>query len=284
VEAMRLRSVLLVAFFALLIAACGSGQAGGNGVTVRTPTAPPEATQPGGEPSSPEPTATPGEPAATLAPGETPDPSPDATDTPPSQPTSTPDTDGVVLLACNDPLAPVDKQHRLARDCVPANLVALPAAYSYGEEQLLTAPAADALVEMLEAAIDDGYYIYARSSYRSYDTQVATYNYWISVYGREYADRISARPGHSEHQLGTTTDVVSASSGYQLDAFRGTPEAAWIAENSWRFGFIVSYPESKEHITGYVYEPWHIRYVGRDVAANVRASGLTLGEYLHSIR
>ena len=91
----------------------------------------------------------------------------------------------------------------------------------------------------------------------------------------------SARPGHSEHQLGTTADLTSANVGFQLsEGFGDTPEGAWVRENSWKYGFIISYPAGTEGITGYAYEPWHIRYVGEATAADVHASGLTLHEYL----
>jgi len=110
------------------------------------------------------------------------------------------------------------------------------------------------------------------------DTQVATYNSAVASFGREYADRTSARPGHSEHQMGTTTDVGAR--GLFLEDFIASPEAAWLAANAYRFGFVVSYPDGKEGITGYAYEPWHIRYVGKAVAQQVKDSGLTLHEFL----
>ncbi len=125
---------------------------------------------------------------------------------------------------------------------------------------------------------EKGFELYVNSGYRSYLEQVSTYNYWVQTNGQAYADRTSARPGHSEHQLGTTADV--AARGLELEAFSGTPEAAWIAANSYKYGFIVSYPDGKEAITGYAPEPWHIRYVGKDVAQQVKDSGLTLHEFL----
>jgi hypothetical protein len=121
------------------------------------------------------------------------------------------------------------------------------------------------------------------SAYRSYDAQVAAYEENRAIHGDD-VDRFSARPGHSEHQLGTTVDVSSASAAYALEGFEGTPEAEWVATNSWRFGFIVSYPEGKEEVTGYAYEPWHIRYVGKETAAAVRQSGLTLPSIYWSAR
>ncbi|MFN8618644.1 MAG: M15 family metallopeptidase [Dehalococcoidia bacterium] len=191
-------------------------------------------------------------------------------------PTATPGTtdpvDGSILLPCGNILVPLDKQHKLASDCAPSDLVTVA-----GGTQLRS-EAAGAFNEMLAAASKAGFSLYANSAYRSYSEQVATFQYWVNTSGLAYAERTSARAGHSEHQLGTTADV--GANGKELEAFEGTPEAAWVAANSYKYGFIVSYPDGKESITGYAPEPWHIRYVGKDVAQKVRDSGLTLHEYL----
>ncbi|MBK9545462.1 MAG: M15 family metallopeptidase [Dehalococcoidia bacterium] len=188
-------------------------------------------------------------------------------------PEPTPGADGSILVACGDILAPLDKQHRLASDCAPSDLRQV-AGGAY-----LRAEAAVALGEMFAAGKQEkGFDFYVNSGYRSYQEQVNTYNYWVQTSGQAYADRTSARPGHSEHQLGTTADV--AARGLELEAFGGTAEAAWVAANSYKFGFVVSYPDGKEAITGYASEPWHIRYVGKGVAQQVKDSGLTLHEFL----
>lgn len=141
--------------------------------------------------------------------------------------------------------------------------------------------AAQAMIEMLAAAAKEGQLMSVVSGYRSYDTQVAIYNGYVQSIGQEETDRTSARPGHSEHQLGTTADVSSQSVGFDLlESFGNTSEGRWLAANSWRYGFIISYPAGKESVTGYAYEPWHVRFVGKDVAANVKSSGLTLHEFL----
>lgn len=180
--------------------------------------------------------------------------------------------DGSIILPCGNILVPLDKQHKLPSDCAPTDLVTVA-----GGTQL-RAEAASAFNEMLAAASKAGFTLYANSAYRSYAEQVATFQYWVNTSGLAYAERTSARAGHSEHQLGTTADVGAR--GLELEAFIGTPEAAWLAANSYKFGFIVSYPDGKEGITGYAPEPWHVRYVGKDVALKVRDSGLTLHEYL----
>lgn len=188
------------------------------------------------------------------------------------------DIDNTLLLACNNILVPVDKNHRLGSDCAPTDLVALPGSASQGGEQLLRVAAKDAFLELTAAAALDGFKLYATSSYRSFQQQIVVYQQNVAAGGQAYADRTSARAGHSEHQLGTTTDVASNTASFE--GFNGTPDAKWIAENSWKFGFIVSYPPGKEDVTGYAREDWHIRFVGKDVAKKVRDSGLTLHEYL----
>jgi len=233
----------------------------------------------GGEPSDATATTAPTPTSeATSTPTILPSATPSATPTPTATPI--PQPDGSLLVACGDILAPLDKERRLGADCSPPDLVALPGEMSSGGTQYLRADAAAAFRELFGAALADGFTIFAASSYRSYATQVAVYAGHVANLDQARADRISARPGHSEHQLGTTTDVTSASAGFGLDSFEGTPEADWLAANSWRFGFIVSYPAGKEAITGYSYEPWHIRWVGKEEAARVRESGLTLHEWL----
>lgn len=215
--------------------------------------------------------------AGTSTPGASETSSPGVGD-PTATPTNEPGPDGSIVVACNDILAPLDKQHRLPADCVPPDLEELPGAISAQGAQYLRTEALAALREMFDGARVDGFVLQVNSSFRSYQTQADTYNYWVQTYGKEQADRTSALPGHSEHQLGTTADVGAR--GQFLEDFIGTAEAGWLAANSWEYGFIISYPEGKEDITGYAYEPWHVRYVGKEVAADVHASGLTLREFL----
>lgn len=198
-------------------------------------------------------------------------------------PTATPTqhiVDGVVILPCGDPLVPVDKGHRLTSDCVPANLGALPVEYTSEGTQLLTTETRAALIDMIDDARSAGLSLWAASSFRSFAEQADLFAFYKKQLGYEEASRRSAEAGHSEHQLGTTTDLVRIRND-SLDSFPGSAEAAWVEEHSWEYGFIVSYPAGKEAITGYIHEPWHIRYVGTEIAVEVEASGLTLGEFLH---
>lgn len=139
----------------------------------------------------------------------------------------------------------------------------------------LTVKTKKAFYKMSAAALKDGICLCVYSGFRSYNYQRKIYNDYVSVYGQETADTFSARAGHSEHQTGLAIDVNCAD-----DSFDGTPEALWLAENSWKYGFIIRYPKEKQHITGYKYEPWHVRYLGRKVAEKVYCSGLTLEEYV----
>ena len=124
-------------------------------------------------------------------------------------------------------------------------------------------------------AKSQGLNIYISSGYRSYATQSSIYQDNVTRYGEAMADSFSARPGYSEHQTGLAIDVNTID-----DTFAGTPEARWLADHAHEYGFIIRYPEGKENITGYQYEPWHIRYLGIDTATAVYNSGLTLEEYL----
>ena len=148
----------------------------------------------------------------------------------------------------------------------------LPADYAPGG---LTAECQTALDALMAGAARDGLSIYPISTYRSYEYQAGLYERYAARDGYAEADRYSARPGHSEHQTGLAIDVNS------LDYdFAYTPEGIWLAAHCAEYGFILRYPEGKESVTGYRYEPWHIRYLGREIAEEVTASGLTLEEYL----
>lgn len=129
--------------------------------------------------------------------------------------------------------------------------------------------------EMESAAADEGISLWIRSGYRSYSYQKQLYENYAAKDGYAEADTYSARPGHSEHQTGLAFDLNSLST-----SFGETAEGKWLAENCWKYGFIIRYPQGKEEITGYQYEPWHVRYLGKDVAKDVYDSGLTLEEYL----
>ena len=154
----------------------------------------------------------------------------------------------------------VDKEHALEPDYVPPDLVALegyPITVNRPGHKLSRRIMPD-LLAMIEAARADGLELMVSSAYRSYDYQAGVYRRHVDQLGAEEADRVSARPGHSQHQLGTTIDFGSISDGYGE-----TANGRWMAANAWRFGFSLSYLGGQQHATGYDYEPWHFRYVGR---------------------
>lgn len=137
-------------------------------------------------------------------------------------------------------------------------------------------PEANAALKRMQAdASSLGLSLKLVSGYRSYNTQYNLYNNYVRQNGQAKADTFSARPGYSEHQTGLAFDV-----GSTKGAFANTYESKWLAENCHLYGFIIRYPKGKTNITGYIYEPWHIRYLGVDVATKVKESGLTLEEYL----
>ncbi len=148
----------------------------------------------------------------------------------------------------------------------------LPASYNPGK---LTDETYKAFIQMRNAAANDGYNLWICSGFRSYETQRYLYNNYCARDGKAAADTYSARPGHSEHQTGLAFDINYASSW-----FDNTAEARWIANNCWKYGFIVRYPKNKQNITGYKYESWHVRYLGKELAKKVYDSGLCLEEYL----
>jgi D-alanyl-D-alanine carboxypeptidase len=178
-----------------------------------------------------------------------------------------------------------NKQRALPAGYAPPDLVPIPREFvSSAEMQQLRRPAADALIEMLRAAQSQGLGIKVNSGYRSYDYQLAVFRSEVSTYGCAQALRESAVPGHSEHQLGLAADLTSADVGWGLtDTFAQTPEGRWLAAHAPGYGFVLSYPEGKEQVTGYIYEPWHYRYVTPPVAVAIQASGETPTEYLQAL-
>ena len=147
----------------------------------------------------------------------------------------------------------------------------LPESYAPGIDKT----AESALNKMINAAKQDGINLFIKSGYRSYSTQKTLYNNYVARDGVAAADRYSARPGHSEHQTGLAFDLNSLE-----QSFGETKEGKWLAEHCHEYGFIIRYPKDKEDVTGYMYEPWHVRYLGDDIAKDVYESGKCLEEYL----
>lgn len=141
------------------------------------------------------------------------------------------------------------------------------------------------LLALREAAARAGHRLVVVSAFRSYLEQEATFNYWVGVGGFDQALRTSARPGHSEHQLGTTIDFGDGRAApWEYADFATTPTGAWLAQNAAAYGFVMTLGKGKSNVTCYDYEPWHYRWLGRELAARVNGTGLSLREYQGRLR
>lgn len=176
-------------------------------------------------------------------------------------------------------LALVTKDTTLKSDYVPSNLKPIPSYMNPSYDMQLREEALEHLKELWDGADRDGVSLSIRSAYRSYATQKRIFGDYASQHGEEAANRFSARPGQSEHQLGTTVDFGGTAVDFS-DQFGQTEQGRWLVDNAHEYGFAMSYPEGKEHITGYIYEPWHYRFIGIDKAGEWKESGLTLKGYL----
>lgn len=191
--------------------------------------------------------------------------------------------EGPAPSALTDPASPrvlVTKDRPLPEGYIPADLVrpTVPSA----PHTLLNRPAAAAAEAMFTAAQAEGVSIILISGYRSYSTQAQVHDEHTAMLGRDAAAALSARPGRSEHQTGWAMDIGDGSGACSFTAcFAGQPAAAWAKANARRFGFIVRYPPRARHITGYDYEPWHLRFIGVEAATDMTSRGVsTLEEYL----
>lgn len=176
----------------------------------------------------------------------------------------------------------VNKKNKLSPVRYAPKTVTLSSRGVGGYGQSMRPVAADAMATMVKAAKKDGITLQVRSGYRSYATQDSLFNRYVRQSGRAAAETYSARPGYSEHQTGLAADVYSPGYGCELGRCFGDSKAGkWVAKNSWKYGYIVRYPSGKTSITGYIYEPWHVRYVGKDVAKDMHDGGYsTYEEYL----
>lgn len=189
---------------------------------------------------------------------------PEVTETQPTEPeteATTTEQEEVTPTYINNILI-VNKSYPLPKDYRPDN-------------DELTPETSNAFEKMRVDAQAEGLNLYISSGFRSYEYQAQLYQRYADRDGYEKADTYSARAGYSEHQTGLAFDLNTID-----DSFANTPEGKWVAENCWKYGFILRYPKGKEAQTGYQYEPWHLRYLGEDMAKKVYDSGLCLEEYL----
>lgn len=160
------------------------------------------------------------------------------------------------------------------KDWAPSDLVDF-------EGQQLRAEAAQAARTMMDAAKAEGVTLTVSSAYRSYAVQQQTYQHWVSVNGQKVADQLSARPGYSEHQTGLAIDFSSPEGCRLEECYEDTRAGRWLAKNAQNYGFILRFPKGQQAVTGYLFEPWHYRYLGKDLTARYVTSGAnTLEEFL----
>lgn len=191
------------------------------------------------------------------------------------------------LYSISEPGSPwwvVNKKRPLPDGYVPPDLAVPDVKLRLGanaEQMQFSKSATPALIEMFNAAKQDNVALVFGSGYRSEALQRQFYNQYVAQDGQAAADRYSARPGTSEHQTGLSFDATANNGACHLEkCFEDTPEGSWLAANAYKYGFIVRYVEGKESITGYDYEPWHMRYIGKELAAEMHRTGIqTLEEF-----
>ncbi len=185
----------------------------------------------------------------------------------------------------DDIMVLVNRKHELSPDYVPKDLVKPKVRFSPNmdsEKKMMRKEAANALEDLTKAADRNNIKLYCISGYRSYDTQNNIYQAKVKNAGEKEADKYVALPGKSEHQTGLAMDITNLRGikGILTEDFGSTKEGKWLKENAYKYGFIIRYPKGKEKITGYCYEPWHVRYVGKNAAKDISERNLVLEEYL----
>jgi D-alanyl-D-alanine carboxypeptidase len=186
----------------------------------------------------------------------------------------------------SDLLVLVNKEYKLPSTYAPSDLVTVgESVIRRGSSYQLRTIVINDLKNLVSDAKSEGIDLSIVSAYRSYSTQATTYQYWVNYNGGcvSCADRISARAGHSQHQLGTTLDFSSNEINDTLGIkFGDTNASGWLKENAYRYGFVLSFPQGYESTTGFSYEPWHYRYIGKENALEMKNSGRILETYLSS--
>lgn len=228
------------------------------------------------------------EPAASDEPATSPSPS-DSTGGKGGQDGISRGEDGAIAVIAEPEAytALVNPYNKLPEDYEPDDLVYPDVKFIFSEKiekRMMRKEAAEALEKLFEGAEDDGFQLAGVSAYRSHAAQTKLFDRYVKRDGYEKARTYSALPGTSEHETGLAVDVTSGDgSCAAADCFGDTEEAAWLAKHAAEFGFIVRYPKGKDDITGYQYEPWHLRYVGVDLAGELADSGLTLEEHYNAV-
>lgn len=186
-------------------------------------------------------------------------------------------TDAIKAINLNKINILVNKYNYLDENYVPENLEKINTTYSLSNMKLVK-EAREAYEEMAKDAAKDKRKLVVMSSYRSYDYQVDLYNRYAKKDGKDKADTYSGRPGFSEHQTGLAVDLYNGKTVYTK--FESTKEFDWMQENAYKYGFILRFPKDKELETGYIYESWHYRYVGKEIAKEIKEKNICLEEYI----
>ncbi|EIT85674.1 peptidase M15B and M15C DD-carboxypeptidase VanY/endolysin [Fictibacillus macauensis ZFHKF-1] len=181
----------------------------------------------------------------------------------------------------------VNKQSKLPENYTPKDLIYPNVPFIFAEKiekRKMRKPAAQALEKLFAAAEKNGVPLSGVSAYRSHAIQTAVFNNYVKKDGYQKARTYSALPGTSEHETGLSIDVTSRDGKCPAqDCFDETKQAKWLAKHASEYGFIIRYPKGKDNVTGYKYEPWHIRFVGKDIAVKIAESNGTLEEYLNAV-
>lgn len=175
----------------------------------------------------------------------------------------------------------VNKNNGVSENYKPADLTRVNVKFyktATAEEKTMRKEAAQALEELFNGAENEGVELYGLNGYRSYQTQKTLFDEDCEKWGTRYAEQCAAKPGYSEHQTGLAMDITNRT--YSTN-FQTTKEGKWLAKNCYKYGFILRYPQGKENITGYSYEPWHVRYVGKTVAKQIFLKNIVLEQYLN---
>lgn len=169
----------------------------------------------------------------------------------------------------------VNKHRSLSEDFTSNDLITIPSDYASSDDFQCSHIAFNAFKEMSEAASNEGYSLIINSAYRSYQDQVDLSDVYLKSYGQNYVDKYVAKPGYSEHQTGLAFDIGSRN----VNVFANSKEYVWMQENAYKYGFIQRFTKKYEFMTGFRAEPWHYRYVGKDVAKVIYDEDITLEEY-----
>ena len=173
----------------------------------------------------------------------------------------------------------VNKYFSVPEDYVYGELVKVDNQYTNTVGSKLSSVAYEAIKQLIDDSNEDGLYLRVNYAHRDYEYQEGVYNDYKKRYSEKYADKVSARPGFSEHQTGLALDVGQAYNHTTSSKFVNTKEYEWMKENCYKYGFILRYPEGKEDITGYSFEAWHYRYVGKEAAKYIHDNDITFEEY-----